>query len=210
MTDTAPDNPYFAARKEWNEHYGSYVRSVRIWVAGTVIFFGLFVLAAFIAFYQAGQSGPEVATAAAAVPAKAEPKTPLEAADPNVIRDMLGNWVVAFRSVTPDNLVEKENIDKIFALTTDEQGRKIQDYLSDNHPGERARTVMVKVDVKSVVQESPTRWRVSWNEIDHDRGGRVLKTTKYSAPAFVDVVPAEAGKPHNPIGLRISSFEWKN
>jgi len=209
MTDTAPDNPYFAARKEWNEHYGSYVRSVRMWAAGTVIFFGLFVLAAFIAIYQMGQSGPDVAAAAA--PVKAEPAKPsIENTDPNVIRAMLGSWVTAFRSVTPDNIVEKDNIDKVFALTTDEAARKIHDYLRDNDPGERGRTLMVSVKVTGVAQESsPRRWKINWVETDHDRTGRELKSVKYTATAMVDVVPADAGTANNPVGLRISYIDWK-
>ena len=52
---TPPDNPYLAARLEWNERYGSYVRSASYWRSVGLLSMTMAVIGFGYALYQSTQ-----------------------------------------------------------------------------------------------------------------------------------------------------------
>ena len=52
---TTPENPYLAARQEWNERYGSYVKAAAAWRIVGITGMALAVIATSYALYQSTQ-----------------------------------------------------------------------------------------------------------------------------------------------------------
>jgi len=199
MTQSVPENPYLAARNEWNACYGGYVRSARVWALVAMISLVLCVVSTSFALYQSNAG-------AGGVPQH------IQNADARVVRATLGAWVAAFRSVTPDSTVEKGYIDRVYALLhlEDPSTRKINDYFRDNSPFERAKKTTVSVEVSNVAPLSPQSWQIDWVETERDHSGKELKSSRYRGIAMVGLSPPEdeTAMSLNPIGLYIKDFDW--
>jgi type IV secretory pathway TrbF-like protein len=106
---TPPDNPYLAARSEWNERYGSYVKAASAWRIVGITGMAMAVVGFTYSIYQSTQVKlvpyiVEVDKLGTAVTAGFPQQ--IEYADPRVVRATLGGFVSNFRSVTPDAVVQ--------------------------------------------------------------------------------------------------------
>ncbi|MET3793428.1 conjugal transfer protein TrbF [Aquamicrobium terrae] len=210
-----PENPYLAARQEWNERYGSYVVAARAWRIVGITGLLMAVIGFSYALYQSTQvklvpyivEVDRLGTAASA----GFPQQ-IEYADARVVRATLGSFVSNFRSVTPDAVVQKQYIDRTYALlrTSDPATEKINAWFRGNSPFDRALTMTVAVEVTNIVPLSNQTYQVDWTEFQRDRQGKELGTRRYRGIATVTLTPPqdEAVIRLNPIGLYLRDFEW--
>ncbi|MGB3388517.1 MAG: conjugal transfer protein TrbF [Pseudaminobacter sp.] len=210
-----PENPYLAARQEWNERYGSYVMAARAWRIVGVTGMLMAVIGFSYALYQSTQvklvpyivEVDRFGTAASA----GFPQQ-IEYADARVVRATLGSFVSNFRSVTPDAVVQKQYIDRTYALlrTSDPATEKINAWFRGNSPFDRAVTMTVAIEVTNIVPLSNQSYQVDWTEFQRDRQGKELGTRRYRGIATVTLTPPqdEAVIRFNPIGLYLRDFEW--
>ncbi|EXL02191.1 conjugal transfer protein TrbF [Aquamicrobium segne] len=210
-----PENPYLAARQEWNERYGSYVMAARAWRIVGVTGMLMAVIGFSYALYQSTQvklvpyivEVDRLGTAASA----GFPQQ-IEYADARVVRATLGSFVSNFRSVTPDAVVQKQYIDRTYALlrTSDPATEKINAWFRGNSPFDRAVTMTVAIEVTNIVPLSNQSYQVDWTEFQRDRQGKELGTRRYRGIATVTLTPPqdEAVIRFNPIGLYLRDFEW--
>lgn len=125
-TKSPPENPYLAARLEWNERYGSYVKAAAAWRIVGVTGMLMAVIGFSYALYQSTQvklvpyivEVDRLGTAASV----GFPQQ-IEYADPRVVRATLGSFVASFRSITPDAVVQKQYIDRTYAHPTPQPRR---------------------------------------------------------------------------------------
>ncbi|MCG8274081.1 conjugal transfer protein TrbF [Aquamicrobium sp. NLF2-7] len=210
-----PENPYLAARQEWNERYGSYVVAARAWRIVGITGLLMAVIGFSYALYQSTQvklvpyivEVDRLGTAASA----GFPQQ-IEYADARVVRATLGSFVSNFRSVTPDAVVQKQYIDRTYALlrTSDPATEKINAWFRGNSPFDRALTMTVAVEVTNIVPLSNQTYQIDWTEFQRDRQGKELGTRRYRGIATVTLTPPqdEAVIRLNPIGLYLRDFEW--
>ena len=210
-----PDNPYLAARLEWNERYGGFVRAANSWRAVAVVSLAMAMVGIGYALYQSTQVKliPYIVEVdRLGTPALAGFPEQIEYADPRVVRSMLGGFVAGFKSVTPDAVVQKQYIDRTYALlrTTDPSTEKINAWFRGANPFERARTVTVSIEVNNVVALSNQSYQIDWTEFERDRQGKELATRRFRGIATVTLAPPldEATIRLNPIGLYIRDFDW--
>ncbi|HMM73526.1 MAG TPA: conjugal transfer protein TrbF, partial [Rhodocyclaceae bacterium] len=179
-----PENPYLAARQEWNERYGSYVMAARAWRIVGVTGMLMAGIGFSYALYQSTQvklvpyivEVDRLGTAASA----GFPQQ-IEYADARVVRATLGSFVSNFRSVTPDAVVQKQYIDRTYALlrTSDPATEKINAWFRGNSPFDRAVTMTVAIEVTNIVPLSNQSYQVDWTEFQRDRQGKELGTRRY-------------------------------
>lgn len=216
MTDRdAPENPYIAARQEWNERYGSYVRSAIAWrVVGTTA-----MTIAIIGFgYGLYQSSKvklvpyivEVDKLGAAVTTGFPEQ--IDYADQRVVRASLAGFFASFRSVTPDAVVQKKYIDRTYALlrNADPATGKVNAWFRDNSPFERAQRATVAIEVNNVVALSEQTYQVDWTEFERDRAGKETGLRRFRGIATVTLTAPqdEAVIRLNPIGLYLRDLDW--
>lgn len=211
----APDNPYLAARQEWNERYGSVIHAARSWKIVGVTGMLMAVIGFCYALYLSTQVKlvpyiVEVDRLGTAVQAGFPQQ--IEYADPRVIRATLGSFVASFRSVTPDTVVQKQYIDRTYALlrTSDPATEKINNWFRGNSPFDRARTITVSVEATSIVPLSNQTYQVDWTEYERDRQGKERATRRFRGIASVTLTPPqdESVIRLNPIGLYLRDFDW--
>jgi type IV secretory pathway TrbF-like protein len=212
---TSPDNPYLAARQEWNERYGSYVRAAHAWRIVGVTGMVMAVIGFSYALFQSTQvqlvpyivEVDKLGTAAST----GFPQQ-IEYADPRVVRATLGSFVSNFRSVTPDAVVQKQYIDRTYALlrTSDPATEKVNSWFRTNSPFDKARNATVAVEVNNVVALSPQSWQLDWTEFERDRKGKETGVRRFRGVATVTLTAPqdEAIIRLNPIGLYLRDFDW--
>lgn len=213
-TDT-PDNPYIAARQEWTERYGSYVKAASAWRIVGVTSLALALVSTSYALYQSTQVKlvpylVEVDKLGSAVNAGFPAQ--IEYADPRVVRAVLAGFVTNFRSVTPDAVVQKQYIDRVYAMlrTTDPATEKVNGWFRSASPFEKAKTATVSVEVNNVVPLSAQSFQIDWTEYERDRKGKEVATRRFRGVATVVLIPPqdEAVIRLNPIGLYLKDFDW--
>ena len=210
-----PDNPYIAARQEWTERYGSYVKAANAWRIVGVTSLALALVSTSYALYQSTQVKlvpyiVEVDKLGEAVNAGFPAQ--IEYADPRVVRAVLAGFVTNFRSVTPDAVVQKQYIDRVYAMlrTTDPSTEKVNGWFRSASPFEKAKTATVSVEVNNVVPLSTQSFQIDWTEFERDRKGKEIATRRFRGVATVVLIPPqdEAVIRLNPIGLYLKDFDW--
>jgi type IV secretion system protein VirB5 len=213
--ERAPENPYLAARQEWSERYGSYVKAAVAWRIVGIIGLSMAVIGFGYSMYLSTQVKlvpyiVEVDKLGTAVTAGFPQQ--IEYADARVIRSTLGNFVSSFRSITPDAVVQKQYIDRTYALlrTSDPSTEKINAWFRSNSPFERAKRNTVSIEVNNIVALSAKTYQVDWTEFERDRKGKETGMRRFRGIATVALTAPqdEAIIRLNPIGLYVTDFDW--
>ncbi len=211
----APENPYLAARQEWTERYGSYVQAAAAWRIVGILGLTMAVIGFGYAMYLSTQVRlvpyiVEVDKLGTAVTAGFPEQ--IEYADVRVVRSTLGNFVTSFRSITPDAVVQKQYIDRTYALlrTSDPSTEKINTWFRTNSPFEKAKTATVAIEVNNIVALSNQTYQIDWTEYERDRKGKEIGTRRFRGIATVALTAPqdEATIRLNPIGLYVRDFDW--
>lgn len=211
----APDNPYLAARQEWSERYGSYVKAASAWRIVGITGMLMAVVGFSYALYQSTQvklvpyivEVDKLGTAATA----GFPQQ-IEYADPRVVRATLGGFVSNFRSVTPDAVVQKQYIDRTYALlrTSDPATEKVNAWYRSSSPFEKAKNSTIAIEVNNIVALSNQSYQIDWTEFERDRKGKETALRRFRGIATVTLTPPqdEGVIRLNPIGLYLKDFDW--
>lgn len=214
-TNRSPENPYLAARQEWSERYGSYVKAAAAWRLVGILGLTMAMIGFSYAMYLSTQTKlvpyiVEVDKLGTSVTAGFPQQ--IEYADARVVRATLGNFVASFRSITPDAVVQKQYVDRTYALlrTSDPSTQKINAWFRGNSPFEKAKSATVAIEVNNIVALSSHTYQIDWTEYERDRKGREIETRRFRGIATVTLtVPQdEATIRLNPIGLYIHDFDW--
>lgn len=212
---TPPDNPYLAARQEWNERYGSYVKAAVAWRMVGITSMTMAVIGFSYALFQSTQVKlvpyiVQVDKLGTAVSAGFPQQ--IEYADARVVRATLGGFVSNFRSVTPDAVVQKQYIDRTYAhlRTSDPATEKVNAWFRSSSPFEKARIATVAIEVNNIVGLSNQSYQIDWTEFERDRKGKEIAVRRFRGIATVALTPPqdEAIIRFNPIGLYVRDFDW--
>lgn len=214
-SNQGPESPYLAARQEWTERYGSYVQAARAWRIVGILSLSMAVIGFSYAMYLSTQVKlvpyiVEVDKLGTSISAGFPQQ--IEYADPRVVRATLGNFVTSFRSITPDAVVQKQYIDRTYALlrTSDPSTQKVNAWFRGNSPFEKAKTSTVSIEVNNIVALSNQTYQIDWTEYERDRKGKETGTRRFRGIATVTLSAPqdEAIIRLNPIGLYIQDFDW--
>ena len=136
----------------------------------------------------------------------------IEYADARVVRATLGNFITSLKSITPDAVVQKQYIDRTYALlrTSDPSTQKINAWFRGNSPFEKAKTSTVAIEVNNIVALSNQTYQIDWTEYERDRKGKETGTRRFRGIATVALTAPqdEAIIRLNPIGLYVQDFDW--
>ncbi len=209
------ENPYLAARREWNERYGDYIAQGRNWRLAAI-------LALIVAITSAGglvhlSSQSQIVPYIVRVD-KLGGAAAVERADQNfqpdkqVIVAFLARFIANIRSVYTDAGAERTLLKEAYAMINErgEAFAKLNFYMREHDPFKRAETETVTVEVASVLPLSEGSWRIEWREEQRGRDGSKPAGTHWQATVSIQVSPptSEATIRLNPLGIYINSFNW--
>ena len=209
---TFSENPYFAARAEWNERYGSEIKAAHTWKILAFSSLGLATCAVLGCIFLAAKSKfvPYVIQVdgkgqvlASVLPAAAQ-------ASDRVVETDLSEFIRHLRSVVTDSQVEREYLARAYAHVAPESAPKTTMdafYAGGGNPFDRVSRETVTVEVESVLAQSKTSYQVDWRENTSSLQGQPLSTQRYRALITVEYREIEqAMVSKNPLGLFINSL----
>ncbi|MFL6451541.1 MAG: conjugal transfer protein TrbF [Bryobacteraceae bacterium] len=210
-----PENPYLAARREWDERYGHLIARERNWrlmallcaLSSLLTVAGLVYLSArthIVPFVVAMDSlGRPVAAGAA------EQTT---TADDRIKRATLYTWLENLRLVTSDGVAQRKSIDRVYAYVA--SGSQAQAFISDFYRGDppqkRAQTETASIEVQSVLPTSDRTFEIEWAETTRDLYGTVTQRARWKAAFTIAINPPtdEVTARVNPLGIYVTNASW--
>lgn len=211
-----------SARRTWNDHVGSVITAKQTWqfigvlsmlialaAVGGVIYIGS--QSKFIPYVIEVDKFGQVQSMGAI--------SETTVADTKVVGATVANFIENSRLVTPDVSLQSRAIFDIYAhLYADSPAvAKMNEYLgekSETNPFVRARTVMVSIDITSVMPQTPDTWQIDWLETIRNRQGTIVGEPQQMR-ALVTVFTAtdtlgmtEEHMRYNPLGIYIKDFTW--
>lgn len=211
-----PATPYLAARREWNERYGDYIRSASNWrlaaiasLAVAIISSGGLVavaLQAVVVPYAVELNGAHEVVRVQRADVLARP-------DANQLRAALRNWVIGARTVYSDPAAVRNLIDATYALTAPDSPayQDLAGWHKTNNPYQRAAaSETVGVDVRVAVPVSADTWQVEWTETTKQPNGKGTVVQDWQGTFTVLLSPPQDAQQImlNPLGLYVRQFAW--
>lgn len=208
-------NPYLEARREWNERYGTYIIQASNW-RKIALLSGITALScvgglAYIAtqtrvvpyVVQVDKLGE---TRAAGFAEQAQP------VDARVIKYALGNFVTWWRTITPDRVVHKDNIVKLYAMLPADSPavNKLNEQFRARSPFKDAEQGSVSVQLIALLPISGKTWQVEWIETYRETRGELQKKIRFKATVTVSIAPptSEGEVSSNPLGVFVWDFNY--
>jgi type IV secretory pathway TrbF-like protein len=213
--EAAPQNPYLAARREWNERYGDHIKSAQSWRLAAMGSIGIALISVGGLAYSASQSKfvpyvVEVDKLNATLPIG--PADRAGKADARIVRSQLASWIANTRSVYLDAGAEQRIIREAYALIDQASPafQTVNEFMRANDPFERAKTETVSVEVQTVLPLGGDTWRVEWMETTRGRDGAVITRKPWQAVITTAVNPPtdERAVLTNPLGIFVTALSW--
>lgn len=213
LADPFRGDPYFDARREWNERYGSYIARARNWRIAAILSLAVNVMLSGGAIWLGSQSKvvPYVVEVdklgQAAAVGKADAATPL---DRRIVKAQLASWIVNVRSVSADPVAEKASLARAYAMVDTSGTQALDDYYRGHSPFDVGGHETVACSIDAVLPISDTSYQVQWTEEDRDLQGRLVDTSHWQASLEIRVsLPSdEATLLRNPLGIYVHSVSW--
>ena len=181
----ADTSPYLAARREWDERYGSLITRARNWRVAALLAMAVALVA------TAGLVA--VSTKAKVIPyvvaiddvgrvLGSGPADQASRADDRLKRAALFQWVSDLRTVTTDGIAQRKAIDRVYAMIASGSPAQvvIGEFYRSDPPHERAHTKTVDVDVKAVFAASEMTYQVEWTETTRKLSGQVESEERWN------------------------------
>lgn len=220
-------NPYLAARRTWNSHIGDIINQRRMWQI-IALLASIITLAAIAGLIYIGSQSKfvpyviEVDSHGRAVGIGTATPTPnmnYESVTKRVIEASIVTFITDARTVTADVDLQVRMINRVYNLLApgDPAIIKMNEWFNSNEkssPFERAKTELVNVRIKNVLQQSTETWLVEWEEITRDRTGALIKTpelmkaviTVYMGNISSGMTPQQLID--NPMAVFVKNYSW--
>jgi len=216
--DSLSANPYFNARRAWNEQTGRLITERQVWqlvglftlTIALASIAGLIYLGSQIKFIPYIVEVDKLGNALAVAPA-----LQTTSVDARIIKAVAGNFIVNSRVITPDARLQLDFMKRVYAVLAINSAakQKMDDFYRSDAPLSRAEREMVSTEIESVIQRAPKSWQVDWLETTRDRNGviqkekemRALLTFEFNSPTEA---LSEAQLHENPLGIYITDFNW--
>lgn len=207
-------NPYLAAREEWLERYGSYIKARNQWRMFAACSMAVALLSIGLNTFQAYQNKivPYVVEVdqlgrVGAVNQAAH----AEDVPPRVIQAEIVRAVMDWRTVTADFGLQERMIQRLSAHIAGQAKGILRTWYEENSPYTRAKDILVDVKAKGVpLPVSDDSWRIEWTETVRNHSGVALYSTVFEATLtiLIKTPTTENRIIKNPMGVYIVGLSW--
>jgi type IV secretion system protein VirB5 len=208
-------NPYFAARREWDERYGDQIARARNWrtIAVLCTLVALVATSGVVWLSFRSRIVPfVVVTDNLGRPVASGLADQASTADEQLKRSIVIEWVENLRLVTTDGIAQRRAIDRVYAHIA--SGSPAQTFISDfyrtGQPFTRAQVETVSVDVQSVLQDSEETFEIEWLETVRDLYGAVKEKNRWKGAFSIALNPPKDERLAriNPLGVYVTQASW--
>src|SRR5215468_5177410 len=208
-------SPYLAARREWDERYGSLITRARNWRIAAVLALSVALVATcgLIALSTKAKVVPYVvAIDNLGRVLAAGPTDQASRADDRLKRAALFQWMSDLRTVTIDGIAQRKAIDRVYSMIANGSPAQVEigDFYRNDPPYQRAQTKTIEVDVKVVFAASDKTYQVEWTETIRGLSGQVESEDHWKGSFTIAVSPPNDERlvRINPLGIHVTNVSW--
>ena len=208
-----PQNPYEAARSEWNERNRSLLVAKRNWQLLAFVQTAVLALLGWGILWQASQSRvvpyvvrvDEVGQTLVLGPAEAA-----SIASSEILAWQLQQYVRDLRSVTPDRVAQKRVLEEAYLRTGGAATQFLNEHFQAHNPFETMTRGTVSVAVRSVLRVADRSWKLEWKEVHRGLDGRLVREEQWTGQFAVAVEPPSTPEAlaKNPLGFTVTHISW--
>lgn len=213
MARRAPENPYEAARREWNERNRSLLRAKYNWQILAVVALAANGALAWGLVHLASES--RVAPYVVRVDEVGqtlviERATAGQVDDEPVLAWQLRDYLRQVRQITPDRTAQKAILEEIYRRTDGPAVQFLNDHFRRQNPFEALTRRSVSVSIRSVLRVAGDTWQVEWQETARGLDGKLLGQEDWTGQFVVQVRPPETDEAllANPLGFTVTHITW--
>jgi type IV secretion system protein VirB5 len=209
-------NAYTDAQAVWLERYGSHLQSAYNWRLMAILEAIGIIVAILALGYVAAQTKfvpYVVAVDKIGTPVGVHVADRAQPVDQRVVRAEIASWLDNARSVATDRIVEKQNLDQVYALIAD--GSEARGYLDSwytkgHSPFDIANSQTVTLNIDSLLPITATTWQAQWTETLRDLHGQTIGTEQWVANIGITIHQPtdEATLLRNPLGVYVTTLDW--
>jgi len=207
--------PYLAARREWDERYGSLITRARNWRIAAVLALAVALVATcgLIALSTKAKVVPYVvAIDNLGRVLAAGPADQASRADDRLKRAALFQWMSDLRTVTTDGVAQRKAIDRVYSMVANGSPAQVEigDFYRNDPPFDRAQKRTVEVDVKAVFPVSDRTYQVEWTEIVRGLSGQIESQDNWKGSVTIAISPPNDERliRVNPLGIYVTNVSW--
>ena len=208
-------SPYLAARREWDERYGSLITRARNWRVAAVLALAVALVATcgLIALSTKAKVVPYVvAIDNLGRVLAAGPADQASRADDRLKRAALFQWMSDLRTVTTDGVAQRKAIDRVYSMIANGSPAQVEigDFYRNDPPFDRAQKRTVEVDVKAVFPVSDRTFQVEWTEIVRGLSGQIESQDNWKGSVTIAISPPNDERliRVNPLGIYVTNVSW--
>jgi len=208
-------SPYLAARREWDERYGSLITRARNWRIAAVLALAVALVATcgLIALSTKAKVVPYVvAIDNLGRVLAAGPADQASRADDRLKRAALFQWMSDLRTVTTDGVAQRKAIDRVYSMIANGSPAQVEigDFYRNDPPFDRAQKRTVEVDVKAVFPVSDRTYQVEWTEIARGISGQIESQDNWKGSVTIAISPPNDERliRVNPLGIYVTNVSW--
>ncbi len=214
MPKNHPNSAYLAAKEEWFERYGSYIKSRNQWRFAALIMALTVCLSLGVNIVQAVQSKVvpyvvEVDKLGQSVAVKrADQAGPVSK---RIIQAEIANLITNWRTVTADIGLQKKMVRRMSSFVVGAARGATKGWYETHNPYQRGQKTLVEIDIKGIpLPVSSESWRIEWLETVRNHSGVAVSRTKYEATLKVRISPPTTDSQiiRNPAGVYVTELSW--
>jgi len=208
-------NPYFDARREWNERYGEYIQQAQQWRLLALVCAAVALVSVGGVVYIGAQSKvvPYVVEVdKLGIAAAISPAEKVATVDARIIRAYLARFVTDWRTISVDPVAQKAAIDRVYAMLPNGSAAltKINEHFKSDNPFVAAAKHRVAVNITDILKISDQTWQIEWQEVTRDLRGQLTSSVRVRASIIVGVTSStdERLMLINPLGIYATDLNW--
>ena len=212
-----PANPYTEARRSMNEKAGLMFQKIKTWQIFALMEFVLLValIGVLCTYIQAPKYIPYVVELdKLGVVVNSRPATSDYKASEQVIKTTVADFIANLRMVTVDIALQNEAVRRVFShLNASDPARRVCLEWYEQSPFERAKTMLVSAEVKTVLRQGDSTWQVEWTETVRNHNGDLISRNTMRALVTVYQMQStdqttDTNMRLNPLSIYVRDLSW--
>lgn len=207
------DNPYLAARLEWNYLFGDIRKAKQHWQLAGIISFAanIILIIGIIIVSLQSKLIPYVVRVDQLGNAlysgfldKDQTITPIE------VNAFLRQYIINSRSVMTDAFAEKRAMDFVYSVSLPATRKILDSYYRESNPFVISKQELIEVEVQGVIQKSARTWQIDWVENHRGLDGQLLSQEHFESLITITHMTVKNNEilNTNPLGIYIQHISW--
>lgn len=210
-------NPYIAARREWDERYGSEIKRAENWrlaallIAATCLVesAGLVIMATQSRLVPYVVKVDKLGTAVAVGRAEVIDKK----AEFNVTKAQLARFVVDARGIVGDPYAQRQQIDRLYSMLPagSRSHSMLSSFFKNDDPFKKGESLSITIRITNVMRLTDQTWQVEWEESTigiNANSAPVMQNWRANLTVATSPPTTETQILSNPLGIFVTDLNW--